>query len=250
MKKILSTLVLGATITTLANADIIRVEMGAGVWGQTPSGVTTYDAGGGVGGSNVFDENEDTSPYVWLLIKHPLPIIPNIRLEYTSIHATGKATGTWGAYVAPVGSDSVLDMKQYDIIPYYNLLDNTFWMTVDVGLDIKVLSVDYKVEPNGVFTGYEDKETIPVPLAYLRTRVQIPATNIGFEADGKYVTYNGSTVYDVRAKVDYTFNITPLIQPALEVGYRAQKINIDDSSVDVNSDVDFKGFYAGLMLRF
>ena len=250
MKKILSTLALSAVVTTLATADIARVEMGVGAWAQTPSGTATYNAGAGAGGTNVFDEKEDTSPYVWMLIKHPLPIIPNIRLEYTSIHATGKASGEWDGIIAPVNTGSTLDIKQYDIIPYYNILDNTMWMTIDLGVDIKIISVDYKVSSNGTFTGYEETETVAIPLAYLRTRVEIPATNIGLEADGKYITYDGSTVYDFRAKVDYTFDIFPVVQPAIEIGYRAQKMKIDDSSFDVKSDVDFKGWYAGLMLRF
>jgi len=106
------------------------------------------------------------------------------------------------------------------------------------------------VSPNGVFTGYENQTTIAIPMAYLRARVEIPATGLALEADGKYITYNGSTVYDARAKVAYTFDFIPVVQPALEVGYRVHKINIDDSSVDVKSDVDFTGVYAGLFLRF
>ena len=248
--RLLKTALLGSLIVSAANADMARFEIGAGAWGQTPSGTATYNAGAGVGGTNKFDEKQDTSPYVWMLIKHPIPILPNIRLEYVSIHAPGRATGEWGGISAPANTQSTLDLKEYDIIPYYNLLDNTMWTTIDLGIDIKVIDADYKVSPNGVFTGYEDQETIAIPMAYLRARVEIPATGLAFEADGKYVTYNGSTVYDARAKVDYTFDFIPVIQPALEVGYRVHKINIDDSSVEVNSDVDFKGMYAGLMLRF
>ena len=251
MKKIvLKTALLGSLLVSAANADIARVEIGGGAWGQTPSGTATYNAGGGVGGTNKFDETQDTSPYVWMLIKHPLPIIPNIRLEYVSIHAPGKASGQWGGISAPVDTASTLDLKAYDIIPYYNLLDNTMWTTIDLGIDIKVIDADYKVSANGAFTGYENQKTVVIPMVYLRARVEIPATNIGLEADGKYITYNGSTVYDARAKVDYTFDFIPVVQPAFEVGYRVHKINIDDSSVEVKSDVDFKGIYAGLMLRF
>jgi outer membrane protein len=253
MKKIvLKTALLGSLIVSAANADVVRVEMGAGAWGQTPSGTATYDAGAGVEGTNTFNETKDTSPYVWMLIKHPIPIVPNIRLEYVSIHSTGKATGGWDGNNIPAGitADSTWDLKEYDIIPYYNLLDNTFWTTIDLGIDIKVVDSDYKVAPIAGFTGYEDTRTVTIPLAYLRARVEIPATNVGLEADCKYVTYNGSTVYDARAKIDYTFDFIPLVQPAIEVGYRAHKINIDDSSIDVKSDVDFRGFYAGLMLRF
>jgi outer membrane protein len=92
--------------------------------------------------------------------------------------------------------------------------------------------------------------TFALPLLYARARVEIPSTDIGLEADIKYITTGDSTVYDARAKVDYTLDFVPVIQPALEVGYRAQKIDIDESGVDAKLDIEFSGFYAGLMLRF
>lgn len=250
MKKILSTIAVSAILSASVYADTTRVEVGAGAWAQTPSGTADYNAGAGVTGTNTFNENKDTSAYVWMLIKHPIPVLPNIRLEYTNIHATGTATGSWGGIAIPGSSNSVLDMKEYDVIPYYNLLDNTFWTTLDLGLDVKVLDLDYKVEPNGIFTGYEDTYTLPIPLVYARVRVEIPTTNIGLEGDAKYVTTGSSTIYDARVKVDYTFDISPVVQPALEVGYRMQKIKIDENDEDVKTDMDFSGFYAGLMLRF
>jgi len=250
MKKILSIAALSTLLGSTLCADMARVEIGAGAWAQTPSGTANYNGGLGITGTNTFDETKDTSPYVWMLIKHPLPVVPNIRLEYVSIHATGKASGAWNGLVAPVNTNSVLDIKEYDVIPYYNLLDNTFWTTLDVGVDIKVIDSDYKIEPNGAFIGYEDTYTAPIPLVYARVRVEIPSTNIGIESDVKYVTDGSSTVYDVRAKVDYTFDISPVVQPALEIGYRTQKIKIDENDEDVKTDMDFSGFYAGLMLRF
>ncbi|ADN08151.1 TIGR04219 family outer membrane beta-barrel protein [Sulfurimonas autotrophica] len=250
MKKILSTIAMSTFLSVSLCADITKVEIGAGAWGQTPSGTANYDRGLGITGTNTFDETKDTSPYVWMLIKHPIPVVPNIRLEYTSIHATGKASGSWNGLNAPANTKSVLDIKEYDIIPYYNLVDNTFWTTLDLGLDIKVLDLDYKVEPNGLFTGYEDTYTAPIPLVYARVRVEIPTTNIGLEGDAKYVTTGSSTIYDARVKVDYTFNISPVVQPALEIGYRKQKIKIDENNLDVKTDMDFSGFFAGLMLRF
>ena len=250
MKKFLSIIAMSTLVSTSLFADFARVEIGAGAWMQKASGTTSYDAGSGVTGTNTLDEKKDTSAYVWMLIKHPIPVVPNIRLEYTSIHATGKASGTWNGLDAHTNTNSVLDMKQYDIIPYYNILDNTFWTTLDLGVDIKVLDVDYKVEPNGVFTGYEDSSTAPIPLLYARARVEIPATNIGLEGDMKYVTTGSSTVYDARIKVDYTFDVTPIIQPSIEIGYRTQKIKIDEDDENVKTDMDFTGFFAGLMLRF
>ena len=250
MKKILISSALALSLASSANADIVRVEMGAGAWMQTPSGTAEYNAGAGVDGTNKFDETKDTSPYVWMLIKHPIPVLPNLRLEYTSVHSTGEASGSWGGVAIPLSSKSTLDLKEYDIVPYYNILDNTFWLTVDVGVDIKIIDSDYKVDAVNSFTGYHDTSTISIPLGYVRARVQVPTTGLGIESDVKYITYNGSTVYDIRAKVDYTFDISPIVQPAIEVGYRTQKIKIDDSSYDVKSDITFSGFYTGIMLRF
>ena len=247
MKKVISTLALGAVLATVASADFARVEMGAGAWAQTPSGTAEYNPGGGVTGSDTLNEDMDTSGYVWALIKHPIPIVPNVRVEYTTIHATGNATGTWnGLSITTASADSSLDLVEYDIIPYYNILDNTFWITVDLGLDIKIVDSDYKIDS----LNYEDKSTITVPMLYVRGRVQVPTTDLGVEADVKYISNGSSTLYDVRAKIDYTFDITPLIQPGIEVGYRVQKLKIDESSVDIQTDIDFSGLYVGAMLRF
>lgn len=252
MKKVLSTLSFAVALSIPINADIVKVEMGAGAWTQKPKGSAYYNGSNTIGGSDALNEDKDTSPYIWAFIKHPIPIIPNIRLEYTSVSQKGKATGQWEGSTISVGttSQSTLDIKQYDIIPYYNLLDNTFWMTLDLGIDVKMIDFDYKIEQMTGFSGYAYQTIVPIPMAYLRARVEIPVTNIALEADAKYVGYGESHFYDARVKVDFTLNIFPTVQPALEVGYRVQKIKIDESTVDVRTDIDFAGMYAGLMLRF
>lgn len=250
MKKVLSTLACTALFTSAAMADITRVEMGAGAWMQTPKGSATY-TDGGADGSYTSSEKDNTETYVWALIKHPVPVLPNLRLEYVSMEDSGVASGQFKDFDITAASTTLsYDMKQYDIIPYYNILDNTAWITLDLGLDIKIVDASYTAAPSAPFTGYSDSVMFAVPLLYARTRVEIPATNIGLEADVKYVTTGDSTVYDVRAKVDYTLDFVPVLQPALEVGYRVQKIDIDESGVDAKLDIDFSGIYAGLMLRF
>jgi outer membrane protein len=253
MKKIISTLAMGAMLATAASADFARVEMGAGAWMQTPSGYAKSSdgyAGLNLSGDYVSNEVQATDTYAWLLVKHPLPIIPNIRLEYTTVTDEGKTTGNVNGFnITDPAAPTTIDIKQFDVIPYYNLLDNTFWLTVDVGLDIKVIQSDTYVAATGPFTGYESSDTSVVPLLYLRTRVEIPATNIGIEADGKAITDGTNTLYDARAKIDYTFDFIPVIQPAIEVGYRVQQIKVDDGSSS-QVDLNYSGVYAGLMLRF
>ena len=243
MKKILSILLFGVLMASNSYADVTRVEMGAGVWMETPSGSANYNATSG--GSNVMRETQDNSTYIWALIKHPIPVVPNFRVEYVDITSEGRANGTWGSGTA-VSSKSTFDMQQIDLIPYYNILDNTFWATIDLGLDVKMVNLDYKIAD----ASYEYKKTLPIPMGYARVRVQVPRSAFGAEADIKYIAYGRSVFSDARAKIDYTFNSFYVVQPAIEVGYRVQKIKIDESSESIKTDIDFSGFYAGLMLRF
>jgi len=259
MKKILTTLSLATIFATTSFADFARVELGGGVWDQTPSGYATYTESTAVPfaateGKYTSSEKTTSDVYFWALIKHPIPIIPNIRLEYVTAYDDGKVTGGFKNFVAPTVAAASIGLTEYDVIPYYNLLDNTFWLTLDLGLDIKMIEVNYKAEGVNVGsltdTNYDDTETIALPLVYVRTRVEIPVTNIGIEADVKYITYNDSTVYDARVKVDYTLDFIPVVQPAFEIGYRVQKIDVtsDDDKTKIN--LNFTGVYAGLMLRF
>ena len=185
--------------------------------------------------------------YAWVLFKHPLPVIPNLRVEYVGIKNEGKVTGVFKKFTANGGA-SLLEMKQYDIIPYYNILDNTAWITLDLGIDVKLIDFSYNAETT-THTEYTDSTMIPVPMLYARGRVELPLSGLAVESDIKYVSYSSTTIYDARAKIDYTFDITPVIQSGIELGYRIQHIESEDLD-DLTMNLDFKGVYAGVMLRF
>ncbi len=220
MKKIIVILSLVLLVNIPLMADLFKVEAGAGVWINTATGEKTYRSHG-VPIVSTSLENENTNPYVWAYIKQPIPLIPNLRLEYTELSSDYAAGDT-------------LDITQYDIIPYYNLLDNTAWITLDLGLDIKMMEIS--TEP----------DNLALILLYTRVRVEIPGTNFGFETDAKF----DGEIYDIRAKIDYTLNFIPLIQPAVEVGYRVQKLDMDYSDLDGIINLEFSGLYVGAMLRF
>ena len=248
MKKLLTSLAIVLSVATVASADLARVEAGAGIWMQSPSGGIGY-----VSGANGFVDasNEDSQPgaYAWLLIKHPLPMIPNLKLEYVSAVGEGTYVGTVSGVSVPSSSATELEMTQIDVIPYYNLLDNTAWVTLDVGLDIKIVNVGYTAAGIDVIDALNvDIASVAVPLGYVRARIQAPGTNLGFEADVKYISYSDNTVSDIRVKVDYTLDMVPVIQPAIEIGYRMQKFELEESGFALATD--FSGLYLGVMVRF
>jgi len=254
MKKIIIATGLASLLSLSLNADFLKFEIGAGGWNQDPSGTVVQHEAGSLDATYTSNETTVTNAYVWMLLKHPIPIVPNIRLEYAKLNDEGVAKGSFDNFNAPLGSASSIDITEYDVIPYYNLLDDSLWITLDLGVDLRIQTTDFKANnvelvsmPNYLAT-YEDETTTLIPLLYARARVEIPSTDIGLESDVKFITYDGSTVYDIRAKVDYTLSFVPVVQPALEIGYRIQKFDVTDD--DTVTDLTFAGVYGGLMLRF
>lgn len=249
MKKLLTTLVASAILAGTASADVGAVEMGIGSWIQTPDARVSSDDSStflNLNGTYVSDEKKSSEIYLWMLIENPLPIMPNFRIEYVSVSDEGSTTGSVNGF-GVIDGPTTIDVKQFDIIPYYNVFD-TAELTIDLGLDIKVLYSEAFVE--GLTTGstsYSSKDTVIFPLLYLNSRYEIPSTDIGLEADFKFITDGTSTVYDIRAKVDYTLDFVPIVQPGLEFGYRIQKIDIEND--ETGMDIKFSGLYAGLTIR-
>jgi hypothetical protein len=150
MNKILLTVVSLLAFSTIASADFARVEIGGGMWTQAPTGTMTQtDAVGTV--TYTSDEKEEAGAYIWALVKHPIPIIPNLRVEYSQLKDSGKISGSVAGYTVTETQNANLDFVAYDVIPYYNILDNTFWISIDLGIDIKALEyvINYDI-PNSV----------------------------------------------------------------------------------------------------
>ena len=194
---------------------------------------------------------------MWIFIKHPIPILPNIRLEYADIKFSGTSTGgfEWDDNIYEAGTSSTTELTQIDAILYYNILDNTGWTTLDLGVDIKY--IDASIKANGTVLGlqesFNESEKLVLPLAYGRLRFEVPLTGIGFEGDVKYVTYKDSSMLDYRIKADYTLMDVLPFDIGFEVGYRFQNIDFtsdDFSGINSNLDIDIDGYFAGAVVRF
>ena len=261
MSKLLSGFLLAGLLGLSAQADALRVEMGAGVWQQEFSGtITSKDLVGT--GFDTFDTDllgydKESKGYVWMFIKHPIPILPNLRLEYAAVDFSGTSTTSFVYdgidYAANAKTQTTLD--QFDIIMYYNILDNTAWTTIDLGLDVKVIQSEFSASGIDNTTlldvSVNEKETLPVPMAYGRLRFELPF-DLGVEGIAKYSAYKESKVIDYQIKADYTLVDVLPIDVGLEVGYRYQKLDIDgtDFDIDTSADIEVDGLFAGAVIRF
>ncbi len=235
------------------NADLFRIEGAVGAWKAEPTGDMNYKKSATFDLQKTLSYESENITYAWFLIKHPVPMLPNIRLEYNDLGYSGVSQQgyTWEGTTVGVGAQSVLSLKQYDAIVYYNLLDNTFWATVDIGLDAKFIKASFDINDPGDNYTYRASDNVVLPMLYGRVRAEVPLTNIGVEADIKWIGYGSADAYEIRMKADYTFDAF-ILEPMLEIGYRTLVLNIDSSDYDIDGslDADFSGLYVGVGIRY
>lgn len=218
MKKIL----LGALVALLPltgfAATILGFQAGTGIWSQTPSGTISSTIG-----TETLTETEKDESYVYFVLEHPVPILPNFKYAAIAVTAAGS------------GVNTVFDLDQTDATLYYEILDNV--VSLDIGVTAR------KVE--GVFATGVLSETFSetVPMIYAAAEIALPA---GFALVGEINTISSGDddITDITAKLTYTtdFNL------GIEVGTRTQSYEV---SIDtVQTDIEFSGLFAGVYFKF
>ncbi|WP_457593850.1 TIGR04219 family outer membrane beta-barrel protein [Hydrogenimonas sp.] len=243
-----SALLFCAAVT--ASADTIGGEISAGGWNHDPSGWVEYPTG-----SDKVDLDKDlnldtrTELFLRAKIEHPVPLLPNIRLGFTKNRSSGDGTisrtfnfgGASFAASEKVHTETKLDT--YDATFYYEIVDTG----IDLDLGLTARYIDGFVDLKSLTTGRAEKTefTGVFPMLYANARVPLPLTGLSIGAEGSYVTYDGSTLYDLQADVRYTF----AMGLGIEAGYRAQKIKLDDVE-NTSTDIDIEGLFIGAVWDF
>jgi outer membrane protein len=231
------------TIPFFANADTLSISAGGGIWKESPSGTfqKTTDLAAVDVEENLFWD-EKSQGYVFITLEHFIPIIPNFRLIHTSIDHSGNGTTTFDfdgkTFDGNVDNDTSIETT--DLIAYYEVFDNV--VSLDLGLNIRHLKIDYTITSTVGNTKDSDSETIP--MIYVMAGVS-PWPDLIISGELSYMSYDGSTVSDFTAKISYTTNFFV----GFEAGYRKQAFEFDDVS-DSDADMDFDGVFAGAYLKF
>jgi len=232
-------------------ADTLGVRAGANYWKYDIGGTVRYKTSNQ---SNDIDVNQDlgydngSAGVYYLVLEHPVPVLPNVRLSYTDIDedANGQLSKTvqYGNIVfqANEAVSSQVALKQTDITLYYSILDNV--VNLDLGLNAKY--IDSKASITGAVSGTQDASVSGwVPMGYLGAGADLPFSGLSVSADGAYVKYQGSSFYDYTLRATYT---TPW-RVGIDLGYRKIKLDLDDFD-NSYANVEFDGPYAGAYLHF
>ena len=244
MKKLLALSVLA---TTFSLADVIGGEINIGYYNHAASGSLQYQ-GNVIDIQDTLQWKDEGDMFAKVYIEHPLPIIPNIKLGYSNFGHSGSGVLTHSfdfggtTYSANSNVESLFDLKMYDLTLYYEILDN--WVNIDVGLNVKYVDGSISIKDNTILSEATDFQ-VPIPMLYVKARFDVPTTDLSFQVEGNYVTYDGHTLYEVEAGVRYTL----ALGLGLEAGYRTMKLELDNID-DLSMNSDFSGAYGKLVWDF
>ncbi|MDX1597421.1 MAG: TIGR04219 family outer membrane beta-barrel protein [Marinobacter sp.] len=229
----------------LAHADVVGLGANVSYWDSDLSGKAASN-GDVVDVENDLDLDSDSNANLSAYVEHPVPLLPNVRLNYTSIEQSGR--GELGANfdniivlsgVTEVQSD--LDLDQLDLTLYYEVLDN--WVNVDLGLTVRDLDGELRVqEVNGTAVSESEIDAV-VPMGYLAARFDLPFTGVSVGGEANLISFDGDSVYDYNAYGQYEIAMLQL-----RAGYR--EISIDYEDDDDKLDVDLGGPFLSAGVRF
>jgi len=226
------------------HADTIGGEISLGFFNHQPNGNASYK-GSAADMEDTLDFSEEQDIFLKAYLEHPLPVIPNIKLGYTTLsHEGSSSVGnfTWGdtTYNGTINSSLSLDMT--DVTLYYEFLDN--WAETDAGLTLRYISGDMDVH-NSLGSDVADFSTW-VPMLYGKVRFTLPVTDLSFQLEANAISYWDITAYDYELSARYTL----ALGLGLEAGYKAFHLDSDDLVNGFNAEMDFSGPYAAVLWDF
>lgn len=243
MKKLTLTAAL-ALLSPLAIADsVLGVYAGAGQW--------QADYSGSLGDPSIeinsLGLNDVDNNFYYIALEHPIPIIPNIKLQTIDISSKQSAIvnqtftidGTTFTANSEIASD--IDLSHTDIVLYYEILDN--WVNLDLGVNIRQFD-GHIIAVSEDETESEDFDDA-IPMIYVKAQFNLPLTGFSFGLEGNLIDYDDNRMTDYTAKIQYMLDSA--LDLGIEVGYRSMALEAND---DVVADVQLKGPYAAVAFHF
>lgn len=252
MKKTLMWLSLGAAfVTGSAQADtVLGIYVGADGWNSATKGSFADTAQ-----LHSFNFEDKTQTSFYLALEHPIPLIPNVKLQQNKLEAAGTTTldadFSFADTVFNAGTvmQNQVDFSNTDYILYYEILDNDL-VSIDLGVNAKHLDGDVLVaQTTGNGQSASQNVSQLIPMVYSSVAVGLPLTGLELYAQGSFVSYDGSRLYDVQGGVAYALLDNLAVDLKLKAGYRAVNLRLDDID-SLYADIEFSGVYAGVELHF
>ncbi|MBJ7299970.1 TIGR04219 family outer membrane beta-barrel protein [Marinobacter salarius] len=227
----------------VAIADVVGVGASVSYWDSDLSGKAGKN-NDVVDVENDLDLESDTNANLSAYLEHPVPVLPNVRLNYTRIEQSGRGELSTGFDSVPGAAevDSDLDLNQFDVTLYYEVLDN--WANLDLGVTARNLDGELIVREQAT-NGQVSKTEVDgvIPMGYLAARFDLPFTGVSVGGEANLISFDGDSIYDYNAYGQYELSLLQL-----RAGYRQISIDYEDS--DDRLDIELGGPFVSAGLTF
>jgi len=202
-----------------------------------------------------------TSYYAWGYVEHPIPLLPNIRLEMNQ----DKYNGTKPLSLSVLGKtfnndvSTVLDLSSNDLIFYWGVPLTGIMSTItplvdydlDFGIGIKQYNGSFSITDQvGAVSVTQDLSEAMLGYGYLKGRVE--AFGAGVEGQVKYASYLDNSFTEYSIKADYVIPVTPIIDVGVELGYKQTDltIDVDSGAYKIQTNLQTNGLFFGGFVKF
>jgi len=237
-----------ASTTTAANPTV-AFYAGAQHWNQNYEGFVR-DLDTATGNTRVdlqsdLGLDDESGNVIYLAFEHPVPYLPNIKLQQTELEINGNSQGVDFDFDNQNFSTSIIseiDLSHTDATFYWELLDN--YVSVDVGLTARWFDGDIKIRETGSNSSANEKLDAVVPLLYSGVRVDLPLNGLYASVSGNFLGTGDNSFLDYQATVGYE----SAFRFGVEAGFRRLDLDLDDVD-NVEADVTVDGAFIGLFFQ-
>lgn len=176
------------------------------------AGAANADILGANAEAGLFNSDDGSATYASLDIQHPIPLIPNLRMDIWNFEA--DASGG--------------ELSHLDFTGYYGV--GLLWASIEGGVTFRTLDM--------TIGSFKDSES--VPMLFLAASLAIPGTGVTLAAESKSISsYSDVTITDQAFKIQYQ----PIPVLGLELGYRSV-----EQETKYLEKSKYDGYFLGLTL--
>lgn len=236
-------LMLTLLISTSSLADtILGFYAGAHYWNYGMSG-SINSSNNQIGDMDI-DFTNDNSTALYAALEHPVPFLPNIKIQQNNIQTSGIITvnniASLPGQAIDVNAD--LDFSHTDLMLYYEVLDN--WLNLDLGFSLKNFNGHTDFQVNNLLDERSDFDDF-IPMLYAKGKFDLPFTGFSASATVEALSFNSNKVTDFALAVGYESGSGF----GAEAGYRNLSIDLDNIG-SLKSDLTMDGLYLGVNFHF
>lgn len=223
------------TTSLVAHADFLGARAGVVSWDQSWGG----DLSTAKLGSNVNVEDEQNMGF-YLSFEQPLPFIPNMKVQATSMSSSGKVNSdfNYDGSSANTGDAVDINLDSQDAILYGEILDN--WVSLDLGVALRRYDAEFLIANGSI----KDDASVVLPMFYGAARFDLPLSGFYGKLELLNTSYDGSGIEDYQFGLGYESKW----RLGAELGVRQSKFELDDVD-DFSTDLKVDGVYLALTLH-